>query len=143
MRRLIFVFALALLGSCVESNSDESASLIVYEDEFTGQTVVKDSEESNLITVDNDFVYFKNQLFNGTKRVYYPDAEISNQNKTGESRILEYEISYKEGIKEGLWKSWYTNGQLNVETNFKDGKHEGLYRNWDFNGQLSLETNEP
>ena len=54
MRRLIFVFALALLGSCVEGNSDESASLIVYEDDFTGQTVIKDSEESNLITVDEN-----------------------------------------------------------------------------------------
>ena len=52
----------------MESDSNENSSLTVYEVEFTGQTVVKDSEESNLITVDNDFVYFKNQLFNGTEK---------------------------------------------------------------------------
>ena len=143
MRRLlVFVLIVTLFGSCMESDSNENSSLTVYEVEFTGQTIEEGSEESKLITIDeNGFVYFKNQLFNGTKRVYYPDAEISNQNKTGESRILEYEISYKGGIKDGLSKSWYTNGQLFVETNFKDGKHEGLYRSWDFNGQLSLETN--
>ena len=141
-RLLVFVLIVTLFGSCMESDSNENLSLTVYEDDFSGQIIEEGSEESKLITIDeNGFVYFKNQLFNGTKRVYYPDSEISNQDKTDESRVLEYEISYKEGIKEGLWKSWYTNGQLNVETNFKDGRHDGLYRSWHYNGQLSQKTN--
>jgi len=142
MRRLIFVFALALLGSCVESNSDESASLIVYEDEFTGQTVIKDSEESNLITVDeNGFVNFKNQLFNGTEKGFYPVSKISGKEKKDKSRNLEYEGSYKDGIREGLWKWWYENEQLSIEAYYKNGKLEGFYRAWHNNGQLLLETN--
>ena len=142
MRRLIFVFALALLGSCVESNSDESASLIVYEDEFTGQTVIKDSEESNLITVDeNGFVNFKNQLFNGTEKGFYPVSKISGKEKKDKSRNLEYEGSYKDGNREGLWKWWYENEQLSIEAYYKNGKLEGLYRAWHNNGQLLLETN--
>ena len=60
--------------------------------------------------------------------------------KKDKSRNLEYEGSYKDGIREGLWK-WYENEQLSIEAYYKNGKLEGLYRAWHNNGQLLLETN--
>ena len=39
--------------------------------------------------------------------------------KDGGGRI---EKHYKDGKKEGLWKKWYKNGQLQYEKNYKDGE---------------------
>ena len=126
----------------MESDSNENSSLTVYEVEFTGQTIEEGSEESKLITIDeNGFVYFKNQLFNGTEKGFYPVSKISGKEKKDKSRNLEYEGSYKDGIREGLWKWWYENEQLSIEANYKNGKLEGLYRAWHNNGQLLLKTN--
>ena len=143
MRRLlVFVLIITLFGSCMESDSNENSSLTVYEVEFTGQTIEEGSEESKLITIDeNGFVYFKNQLFNGTEKGFYPVSKISGKEKKDKSRNLEYEGSYKDGIREGLWKWWYENEQLSIEANYKNGKLEGLYRAWHNNGQLLLKTN--
>ena len=35
------------------------------------------------------------------------------------------------GLKEGLWKSYYSNVQLSSEGNFINGKREGLWKTYD------------
>jgi len=143
MRKLIvFVFAVAFLGSCVESDSNESISLTVYEDDFTGQSIFKSSEESNSITVDQDgLIYYESKLFNGKESGYYPKPKVTDAERNDNGPNLEYEGSYKDGIKEGSWKRWYENGNLHIEEHYKEGKYEGLNRAWYNNGQLSHETN--
>jgi len=52
----------------------------------------------------------------------------------------------KEGIylnekQEGLWISWYENGQKRSEGNYRNGKREKLWIYWYENGQKALETN--
>jgi antitoxin component YwqK of YwqJK toxin-antitoxin module len=44
---------------------------------------------------------------------------------------------------EGLYRTWYENGQLESEANYKDGKKDGLYRWWhcDSSGKLKEESN--
>lgn len=54
---------------------------------------------------------------------------------------LEYEGNYKEGGRDGLWRVWYWNGQQLNESNNKDGKKDGLMRVWMINGQLKREHN--
>lgn len=39
----------------------------------------------------------------------------------------------------GVNRSFYGNGQLLREVTFKNGKREGLFRNWDENGELEFE----
>ena len=41
----------------------------------------------------------------------------------------------KNGKKDGLWTSWYENGQKESEETFKDGKRDGLGTWWYENGQ--------
>ena len=44
-------------------------------------------------------------------------------------------------IYDGLYREWYTNGQLEHEMNYKDGKRDGLQLAWHENGQLRYERN--
>jgi len=47
----------------------------------------------------------------------------------------EFEGSYKDGKKDGLWTVWYENGQKKEEITFKNGKRDGLETEWWSNGQ--------
>ena len=48
---------------------------------------------------------------------------------------------YKDGIKDGLFRSWWNNGQLEGEGHYKDGDVFGLVRSWHRNGKLEAEIN--
>jgi len=51
------------------------------------------------------------------------------------------EISYKDGIIDGMRIQWHKNGQKQQESNFKDGKQDGMLTQWHENGQKQLERN--
>jgi antitoxin component YwqK of YwqJK toxin-antitoxin module len=40
------------------------------------------------------------------------------------------------GKKEGEYKEWWRNGQLDIQCYYKEGKEEGEYKEWWRNGQL-------
>jgi len=57
-----------------------------------------------------------------------------------EKRVDTIEINqYKNGKKEGLWRTYYEAGQLKTEGNYETGLKEGLHRTWEDNGILLLE----
>ena len=43
--------------------------------------------------------------------------------------------------KEGLYKTYHKNGQLESEGNYVDGRMDGLWKFYHENGQLKLEGN--
>ena len=43
---------------------------------------------------------------------------------------FEEEGTFKDGKKEGLWKSYFKDGQLREEINFKNDKREGFYKKY-------------
>lgn len=52
------------------------------------------------------------------------------------------EITYKNGIIDGLYKKYFRyklGGGLQIECNFTDGKYFGLYKEYDINGNLLIE----
>lgn len=49
------------------------------------------------------------------------------------------EQQYKNGIREGAWRVYYPNGQLEKEGFKKDKLDHGLYKEWYRNGQLKYE----
>jgi antitoxin component YwqK of YwqJK toxin-antitoxin module len=51
------------------------------------------------------------------------------------------EEHYIAGEQDGVWKSWYPNGQLRHEVNFKAGKQDGSQTEFDEKGQKILELN--
>lgn len=51
------------------------------------------------------------------------------------------EGTYKDGLKEGHWVSWYDNGVLWSEGDFRDGESHGLRKVYHPNGTLYYEGN--
>jgi antitoxin component YwqK of YwqJK toxin-antitoxin module len=45
----------------------------------------------------------------------------------------------KDGKPNGLWTSWYANGQINKKLIFKDGKKDGVCESWYENGKKNAE----
>ena len=108
---------------------------------------------------------YKNQLMNGLWQFYfsngnlkgkgqYRDGNGTNRGDTGISRHgrhskwtfwydsgqKESEITFKNGIPDGLVTSWYENGQKEGEGTIKNGEPDGLTTNWYENGQKSSEV---
>ena len=46
------------------------------------------------------------------------------------------EIPYINNKLNGVFKTWYGNGQLYTEEHYKDDMKEGDYREWNLNGKL-------
>ena len=53
--------------------------------------------------------------FTGFSTVYYENGQ------------LEKKVTYKDGVKNGLYENYYENGQSHYKHTFKDGKLHGLY----------------
>ena len=67
----------------------------------------------------------------GVVRTYHDDAKT----------ILHEEYFINTGKKEGIYKSYWYNGQLCIEVNYIDGLRNGIYKLYHFNGQLWEEVN--
>jgi antitoxin component YwqK of YwqJK toxin-antitoxin module len=57
------------------------------------------------------------------------------------NEALEWEINYKNGIKEGLRKRYWLNGVLRSVVNFKNDKEEGVRKDYNGDGVLFAEAN--
>jgi antitoxin component YwqK of YwqJK toxin-antitoxin module len=60
----------------------------------------------------------------------------NNNNKTINEEYFE-----NNGKKEGIYKSYFENGQLCIEANYIDGKENGIFKSYFRNGQLFIEVN--
>ena len=67
---------------------------------------------------------------------YHPETKELYSGEVFQIRMgggKEFEGSYKDGKKDGLWTTWFENGQKEFEKNYKDGKEDGLSTYWDKN----------
>ena len=69
--------------------------------------------------------------FCGVYREYYDEEKTK----------LKSEVFMHNGKKEGIYKSYYTYGELKKEVNYIDGKKNGVYKEYYENGQLWEEVN--
>jgi antitoxin component YwqK of YwqJK toxin-antitoxin module len=60
---------------------------------------------------------------------YYPSGKIQK------------ETTYKNNVKEGMYKEYDESGTLMVEANYKDDKRDGIYKRYNENGNLMIEGN--
>tara|TARA_A100001011_G_C13725318_1_gene601283 strand:- start:26 stop:532 length:507 start_codon:yes stop_codon:yes gene_type:complete len=104
----------------------------------------------NEITKPTDGLYYlKNDmsLVNGIIYNKFGDVGLfKNGIKNGVHKIwyengqLKYQGNYINGKPDGVYKSWYKNGQLKMEVDYRNGKKDGLVKTWYKNGQLETET---
>ena len=91
----------------------------------------------------------KGNLVTGIERDHYLECdkltyEISYKNGLRDGMEREYEdgklvdeLPYKNGLKEGIRRSYYKNGNLWEETPYKNDKKDGVYKNHFENGVLA------
>ena len=48
---------------------------------------------------------------------------------------------FNKGVKVGVMKNWWENGQLQSEYHFNNGEYDGTCREWNFGGVLIREMN--
>lgn len=48
--------------------------------------------------------------------------------------------SYVEGLRNGIWRDWFSNGQLAQEIHYQQGKENGTIKTWFYTGQPRTEV---
>jgi len=84
------------------------------------------------------------KLIKKGRKKYHPDTNELYSGKVFKNRMggeKDFEGSYKDGKKDGLWTVWYENGQKKEEGTYKDGESDGLVTSWYENGQKKYEGN--
>ena len=76
--------------------------------------------------------------FSIKKKIEYYHSRSSKEEGMKGSLEL-YKTVSTNRYRHGVWKKWYSNGQLKSETPYKKMKIDGLYREWYENGQLKEE----
>jgi hypothetical protein len=73
------------------------------------------------------------------KVFYYREGGAINYKKGNNGVMYQYYEDAR-GVKDGLYQSWWENGQLEFEVTYKNGKANGIYRKWaEQNGVLISE----
>ena len=73
---------------------------------------------------------------------YEVDSQIPYSGPFEESSEQGLDIgNYIDGKLDGLWESYWGNGQLYYRCNFKDGKLDGLWEEFDKDGNLTKTEN--
>jgi hypothetical protein len=49
--------------------------------------------------------------------------------------------TYRDGVQDGEWTTWYTNGQRSAIDHFHNGVQDGLHVSWYINGAKALQGN--
>jgi len=55
----------------------------------------------------------------------------------------QYQVVESDGsfLKDGTYKSWFTNGQIEKEGGYLKNKKNGIWKSWNVKGEKSLEEN--
>ena len=86
-------------------------------------------------------------------KMFYSDGSIKAEGRfhnkkkdglwkyyTNTPHRLKKEESYKDGVKDGRWRVYYTGGQLTSEIYWKNGKRDGPWREYFENGEPRIEA---
>ena len=52
--------------------------------------------------------------------------------------LVRLEIEYRDGVRDGVYRSWYTDGRLAEVRHYVEGREEGVQQAWAPDGQLYL-----
>ena len=76
----------------------------------------------------------------GIRTTYYSGDDLVPKDYTGiafkckDGKVLLL-YNYKEGKRDGLWRSWHENGQPKIKVTYVNGLREGIQQQWDENGE--------
>jgi len=125
-------------------------SLFSCKQKVGGQLILH--AENKQLSTQNGVLYYYDTPFSGTLKVFDEvnqtknAANYSNGKKEGEEKkwfvndsVAEIRF-YKEGLKVGIHKSWWKNGQQKFEYPYNNnGVYHGAFKEWYASGQLVRE----
>ena len=114
-----------------ESNNPDSLGAVkksIYIDTLKNEKVAeKYFHEDNSLFMEYNFKDGKRE---GVAKSFYP--------KTGSPWSLH---TYREGLLDGEYKTWFENGQIRMDGQYKMGVESGVWKIYEENGSLSEEIN--
>lgn len=94
---------------------------------INGQTIIDISKTEKGIKEGIEITLFQNKPFTGNATESYPNGNPK------------FNISFKDGITNGLWQEWYANGKLKFNAYWLNGKGHGLWEYYHENGVIRQE----
>ena len=135
---LIFTFFGCNNNQNKQNNNDTSDSLIIVN--FQDTNVVLDPSNLNIASPVNDEKTDDLELDPYQRRVspedlqikgeryYFNDAPFTGISAYSKNKIIQFEIMFVNGFKEGTSKWFYVNGNVKSEINFKKNKQDGPFK---------------
>jgi len=120
---LFSIVFFAIFSSCSEANkpADNSTEKVVEQKQELACVPMQE------ISYENGNAFQNGQTFSG---------KVCSHHSNGEMHTL---TSYNEGLKEGMWEVFFSNGQREKSGFTRKGEDDGLYREWYNNGELKYE----
>ena len=135
---LIFTFFGCNNNQNKQNNNDTSDSLIIVN--FQDTNVVLDPSNLNIASPVNDEKTDDLELDPYQRRVspedlqikgeryYFNDAPFTGISAYSKNKIIQFEIMFINGFKEGTSKWFYANGNIKSEINFEKNKQDGPFK---------------
>ncbi len=118
MGRLSYFLAVVLI-SIVSCHKKEDNTLMKVDAEVPA--VYTDAQNGDF-SKNQDTLFYNNNYFSGHAFHLYPNLDTA------------FDISFLNGVQEGVTKKWYPNGQAAEERWYIRGKKEGIHKAWWENG---------
>ena len=80
--------------------------------------------------------FYRNGQIKKLKQMNENDGNDELWTEWYENGQKQYEINYKDGQQNGLYKWWYENGQKSSEGPYKDGKPDGVWISYNRDGTV-------
>ena len=155
-KNLTFIIFIFTFFGCnnkqnIQNNKDTSDSLIIVN--FQDTNVVLDPSNLNIASPVNDEktddlvldpyqrrVSPEDLQIKG-ERYYFNDAPFTGISAYSKNKIIQFEIMFINGFKEGTSKWFYANGNIKSEINFKKNKQDGPFKIFSKDGSI-IESGE-
>ncbi len=133
-----FFFTLPFLGAG-QSNLEHRSVVIKTKEVFRKIELAIDAKKTRLLKDRFYFSYYNHKIyksrfgastFGHLLHGRYEDFYLDN-------KAIKKIGYFKHGLKEGIWKSWYSNGQLKAIHHWRRGIKHGHFELFDADGQLS------
>ena len=86
-------------------------------------------------------VQYVNNKRNGWTKEYNEEGQLITLLRYNNGILIDREKinrTDEQGLKQGLWRSYYTNGRIMIESNYKDDILNGPYKEYDEDGNLRV-----
>ncbi len=127
------VTAILVIVLTIPANAQETDTLMLRQALSKSDTVVY----TRIVRFDSSDSLFHVQDYLPSGQIQM-DAAYSALDKTIKE---EYQCNYRTNTKQGGYREWYDNGQIEYDAGFRNGLRDGVSRSWYPNGRLEAEEN--